>query len=283
MRTYIKSAFTLIELLVVIAIIAILAAILFPVFAQAKAAAKKTASLSNFKQVNLGCIMYSTDYDDRFVLRMQLDDTGAALFPRQSWAPTTWRELAGPYIKNGTSSYNWVTTNLSFGDYSDKGVWESPIRPGVYGIMDAHSYLTTGKVSYMDPASKPMSPLTYTSLPRPAETIFLVEKGVNPDWGSPGGDFEVNWWAYQSADFSWPPKLKGDPNVEEGDSNVWPLYSNMRYRHAGRATTVAWVDGHASTLIKGRMNWCRNLHVEGMDPDQGWLYDPGNPCSGEEK
>lgn len=60
------KAFTLIELLVVIAIIAILAAILFPVFAQAKKAAKKTNSLSNIKQLALGNVLYSNDYDDVF-------------------------------------------------------------------------------------------------------------------------------------------------------------------------------------------------------------------------
>lgn len=61
-----KKAFTLIELLVVIAIIAILAAILFPVFAQAKAAAKKTACLSNAKQIGTSSMIYSADHDDRF-------------------------------------------------------------------------------------------------------------------------------------------------------------------------------------------------------------------------
>jgi prepilin-type N-terminal cleavage/methylation domain-containing protein len=61
-----KRAFTLIELLVVIAIIAILAAILFPVFAQAKAAAKKTAAVSNQKQIGLGLIMYCGDWDDKY-------------------------------------------------------------------------------------------------------------------------------------------------------------------------------------------------------------------------
>jgi prepilin-type N-terminal cleavage/methylation domain-containing protein/prepilin-type processing-associated H-X9-DG protein len=59
-----RKAFTLIELLVVIAIIAILAAILFPVFAQAKEAAKKSASLSNTKQIGTGMHMYIGDYDD---------------------------------------------------------------------------------------------------------------------------------------------------------------------------------------------------------------------------
>ncbi len=61
-----RTAFTLIELLVVIAIIAILAAILFPVFAQAKAAAKKTSSLSNIKQQVLGIMIYIGDSDDIF-------------------------------------------------------------------------------------------------------------------------------------------------------------------------------------------------------------------------
>ena len=61
-------AFTLIELLVVIAIIAILAAILFPVFAQAKLAAKKTADLSDQKQIVLGTIMYDNDYDGGYPL-----------------------------------------------------------------------------------------------------------------------------------------------------------------------------------------------------------------------
>lgn len=61
-----KKAFTLIELLVVIAIIAILAAILFPVFAQAKLAAKKAVSISNQKQLGLGVLLYAGDYDDRY-------------------------------------------------------------------------------------------------------------------------------------------------------------------------------------------------------------------------
>lgn len=58
-----RRGFTLIELLVVIAIIAILAAILFPVFARARAKAKQSQCLSNVKQMQLGMIMYASDYD----------------------------------------------------------------------------------------------------------------------------------------------------------------------------------------------------------------------------
>jgi prepilin-type N-terminal cleavage/methylation domain-containing protein len=81
-----KRAFTLIELLVVIAIIAILAAILFPVFAQAKLAAKGAASLSNIKQVGLGNLMYAGDYDDQFVaVFIEQVGSNASYGWQQSW------------------------------------------------------------------------------------------------------------------------------------------------------------------------------------------------------
>ncbi len=86
-----RKAFTLIELLVVIAIIAILAAILFPVFAQAKAAAKKTASLSNVKQTALGSLIYSGDSDDMFTFGSGND----WWYPNGSWV---WN--VQPYIKS---------------------------------------------------------------------------------------------------------------------------------------------------------------------------------------
>lgn len=88
-----SKAFTLIELLVVIAIIAILAAILFPVFAQAKAAAKATVSLSNTKQIGLSQQMYISDSDGTFPIRRFCLHT----------TPTTivsWKQVMHPYSKS---------------------------------------------------------------------------------------------------------------------------------------------------------------------------------------
>lgn len=74
-----KSAFTLIELLVVIAIIAILAAILFPVFARARENARRASCMSNLKQIGLGTMMYVQDYDERYPLAIvgDIGNTGA--------------------------------------------------------------------------------------------------------------------------------------------------------------------------------------------------------------
>ena len=90
-----KKAFTLIELLVVIAIIAILAAILFPVFAQAKVAAKLTVNLANHKNLGLAVLMYTNDADDAFPLEQTVDLTDAVWSGESPWQVTT-----QPYIKN---------------------------------------------------------------------------------------------------------------------------------------------------------------------------------------
>jgi prepilin-type N-terminal cleavage/methylation domain-containing protein len=84
-----KSAFTLIELLVVIAIIAILAAILFPVFAQAREKARQATCISNLKQLGLASMMYSQDYDENLVMLENSD------------ARYTIANMLDPYIKNG--------------------------------------------------------------------------------------------------------------------------------------------------------------------------------------
>ncbi len=89
-----KRAFTLIELLVVIAIIAILAAILFPVFAQAREKARQTACLSNLKQIGLAFRMYTEDYDEVHMYSL-MNEAGS---PPSIYS---WQQRMIPYVKNG--------------------------------------------------------------------------------------------------------------------------------------------------------------------------------------
>lgn len=121
-----RGGFTLIELLVVIAIIAILAAILFPVFAQAREAARKTTCISNCKQLGLGFMMYVQDYDEQFPFVTCGDSYtgGCATWIRGS---LPWTLTVQPYIKN-------------FGLYTcpsdpDKACFSKPDNLGGYGQM----------------------------------------------------------------------------------------------------------------------------------------------------
>ena len=93
MNTGERRAFTLIELLVVIAIIAILAAILFPVFAQAREKARQASCMSNFKQNTLGILMYNQDYDQVYPINSYTGSYNAI-------DDAVWGTIVQPYIKN---------------------------------------------------------------------------------------------------------------------------------------------------------------------------------------
>ena len=108
--------FTLIELLVVIAIIAILAAILFPVFATARESARKTSCLSNMKQIALGNVMYLQDYDETIVPAAVVPDGSLQGIdesnPGQPRTSLSFEILLGPYIKDNAI---WVCVDKSSG------------------------------------------------------------------------------------------------------------------------------------------------------------------------
>jgi len=129
-----RRGFTLIELLVVIAIIAILAAILFPVFAQAKLAAKKTQTLSNVKNIGTAFQLYAGDYDD-LVPPFSGNASDPATFLQLRY---TFAGLVDPYIKNGV--------NTTSGELKD--IWADPLtKPQLNdlgGIRNTFAYNVYG-------------------------------------------------------------------------------------------------------------------------------------------
>jgi len=147
-----RRGFTLIEVLVVIAIIAVLTAILFPVFAQAKAAAKKTSCASNTKQLALGVLMYSDDNDD-------------VLPPTQNAAGVLWLDLVEPYVRN--DHVRVCPTDLGAATNS-------------YGLNEL---VFVDLTDYIGDASPPLP--TMTDFQTPSNTIMLGEVGTQDDLSSP--------------------------------------------------------------------------------------------------
>jgi prepilin-type N-terminal cleavage/methylation domain-containing protein len=166
-----NRAFTLIELLVVIAIIAILAAILFPVFAQAKMAAKKTQSVSNFKQVGTSLTMYMTDFDDRMPNAPCIVNVPVAHGCDEMSMQTTWRYRVQPYMKN-KDLFNPPGHEFPRAFYPNTVYWfersfpiesKAGITPGMAG---AHTWTHNDYYGY--------SGLSHTDVPRPASLLMLM-------------------------------------------------------------------------------------------------------------
>lgn len=191
-----KTGFTLIELLVVIAIIALLAAILFPVFTRVRENARRTSCASNLKQIGLGIAQYVQDYDEilpgvggdnvadtwRARVAPYINSTQIYVCPsrgyRSPYSVGSLREslrtdgFAGSYAANGNRDYN-------YGPYG--GDCNSSAKPLGCTPMSRNSDTTQGKVQ--------------TMLVVPSETLLITEAGVRGnsafDWG--GADFNI--WA----------------------------------------------------------------------------------------
>jgi prepilin-type N-terminal cleavage/methylation domain-containing protein/prepilin-type processing-associated H-X9-DG protein len=126
----IRSAFTLIELLVVIAIIAILAAILFPVFAQAREKARQTSCLSNARQISLAAAMYTQDYDELIV-------PAWLIYSPDPYDEPLWPRMIQPYMKN--TQVLTCPSNSQRTPYTPQpGGWTALDDIGLYGIFGAY-------------------------------------------------------------------------------------------------------------------------------------------------
>jgi prepilin-type N-terminal cleavage/methylation domain-containing protein len=185
-----RRGFTLIELLVVIAIIAILAAILFPVFAQARAKARAVSCLSNVKQLSLGFLMYKQDYDENFVYwswANSYDPTwgSAPANPSLAHFESMWINAIYPYVKNANIYFCPNSNDRSTEGQTDEANWCGGILPcGQDGNLPV---LLAVPVSYA--MSEPLEsgglcgngntgPCSDASITYPAQSLLLAD-GMN--------------------------------------------------------------------------------------------------------
>jgi len=288
-----KKGFTLIELLVVIAIIAILAAILFPVFAQAKEAAKKTQCLSNVKNLTLACVMYSSDYDDYMVpggTTSGGDGYQAGYSGPVDWnvhwdADFGWSALVFPYVKNG-NQLNLTTTRYAGGIFACPD-FHDQLQSDQYGL---HNYLAPafndgGVIHDWGAGTVTVLPIpSFTSIASPADSMYLTEKGDNndmvqhrgdPQWSAEEWEWTTGVGATGTTDNS---NLLGG-SIAGSDGNcdaliAWggpPNYDTQctslpRFRHGGKSLNAGFADGHAKSMALGAPRWYKNVYQPGLMP-----------------
>ncbi len=306
MRIHRRIAFTLIELLVVIAIIAILAAILFPVFAQAKEAAKKTSCLSNVKQMALGLYMYANDFDDTLPMNDYEQDplsyeNGIAYNP-QNPAGTyqiTYTFLIQPYVKNwnifvcpsdpapvttdnpcpnGISDIGQLINGQMYCDWSAQKQSYIPI----YNALPAHDWTVVNFTQYPSPASQIMvgehrNDLIQSDFHKGASGFFPSQPC--PQWQLvpyPAGANQYSYFTTQVAQTEYAPT-----GTAAANKPLFKKYDILRVawdRHSGQQNAnYAFADGHAKNQPLGQ-----TLDPNNYEYGQTWLPNsaPWNtsPC-----
>ena len=256
--------FTLIELLVVIAIIAILAAILFPVFAQAKAAAKKTAAISNAKQIGLGELMYQNDVDDMFVPYF----TGLYKTPAGTVTYTSpqkyWPETISPYIQK--AGQNSVSNQATIDKLS--GVFIDPVKG--YATQEGSAY-TNGNITswgisddivdWYCPNGVPSGyyPRSFSAVVAPAEALEFTETWdiFSPTHNLPGAALAYSFFDYNDVDGNNPNTVRGTGAQQSLDSPHNASYKRtMRNGNEpdpkGLNVTI-FCDGHVKAMVTGQL------------------------------
>ena len=286
-----KAGFTLIELLVVIAIIAILAAILFPVFAQARSKARQTSGLSNMKQGSLAILMYTQDFDEQF--------------PRSGWdcefvngvenacGATTWANVTAPYIKNGGIF-------LSPGDASETN-FQDTASDGRHSLLIndllAHTMVIdpNGYSSKFD-QNHAASGLSQAAVNAPADCVLLAEghcgwdkvtgastaAARGPDWTG-SIDIHNKWHREQTISGSQTMLIAGRSYNDWGQRvRGAPFYNG--------GANIGYVDGHAkwakttndngSLVICGTLKWTQHMDPSQRHAERDGCADPLNPPGG---
>ncbi len=164
-----KKGFTLIELLVVIAIIAILAAILFPVFARARENARRTSCLSNVKQLGLGYMQYTQDYDEKYPI-ISYGDGEQIVYPNGVSSTNNWAMRIFPYVKS-VQIYNCPSnTSTPWQGGTSSAASTSP------HIVYSSSYGASAALF-----SNSLVPVPIASVAKVSETVMLADStGTSP-------------------------------------------------------------------------------------------------------
>jgi prepilin-type N-terminal cleavage/methylation domain-containing protein/prepilin-type processing-associated H-X9-DG protein len=267
-----NRAFTLIELLVVIAIIAILAAILFPVFAQAREKARSISCLSNLKQIGTATMMYVQDYDETFTCGWSDGPSS----PVDLRGLTVWRWALGPYMqKAGTGAYNnnnvkgtvliCPSTRIGITSYglnqthlntwvqNSDGYWANSgvAMASINAPADLVAYGDAGKTG-VDTSGDPNYTDGSTSCGDRSGSVAARNKATcgpytfdATKWKLDGGD---DWAKTVDWDMAMPGDGKGEWNkTSTGNGTRRPLFP-----HNGLGNFV-FADGHAKAITAGRL------------------------------
>jgi prepilin-type N-terminal cleavage/methylation domain-containing protein len=204
-----QGGFTLIELLVVIAIIAILAAILFPVFARARENARRASCMSNLKQMGLGMMQYTQDFDERYPMAwFEAPNTGISGWPLpasvSAMKKTNYLSIADPGLSPDTSRPMWM--DLIYPYTKSLQIYDCPSarRTGLYNgnTYNLPSYGYSGAISNWEPTKHyggtGQYPISTSQIQRASDIILLGD--FNTFWHTQFGPGIYKFWATHSSE-----------------------------------------------------------------------------------
>jgi prepilin-type N-terminal cleavage/methylation domain-containing protein/prepilin-type processing-associated H-X9-DG protein len=240
-----RRGFTLIELLVVIAIIAILAAILFPVFSQAREKARQAACISSLKQIGMGLLQYLQDYDERFPPEEHGNWNAFSSRPSCQWAATAanpflrWPVLINPYVRNRqvyecpSAKQIWYGTGRVYSRGANPCNWVLP-----EDWIDFNQSIGFNRDRLID--------RKLAQIPEPASCVF------SPDAAHPEAASSVSRVAFAdrcavACGPDWSPR---PADWDRNDSFI-----NQATRHL-RGSNITFVDGHTKWMQYGSI-WAR--------------------------